>query len=359
VRWLTGSAALAVCLLVLVVPAAAASTVTIGSDNLNSESPDTSPNCDSHGCTEALVQLTGQQITAPCAGTITSWSVNAYTFGGVMNDDVELRVLVPGTAGAFAAAGTSAPIVVTTTDAVHTAATDLPVAAGDYIALQVPDNRVFSEYGENSSAMGGIWDPPLIDGAAASAPDGTGGFEVLISAVVACTEELSVTNAEPAGGVVKSVVGSIDCGSTCSSGYPSGTVVSLSATPDAGYVFSGWTGACTGTGPCSITMNTAESVTAAFAVALPGTKITAASITAKRGKARFAFKAVGIATGFQCALAKVPKKGRGKPHASYGSCRSPKSYSRLRAGSYEFFVRAVNAAGVDPSPATWKFKISG
>ncbi len=357
--WSAGSAALVFCLFALLVPVATASTVTIGSDNLNSETPDTSPTCDSHGCTEALVQLTGQQITAPCAGTITSWSVNAYTFGGVISDDVELRVLVPGSGGAFGAVGTSAPIVVTATDAVHTAATDLPVAAGDYIALQVPDDRVFSEYGENSSAMGSIWDPSLVDGAAASVPDGTGGFEVLINAVVACTEQLSVTNAEPADRVVKSVDGSVDCGSACSSGYPSGTAVTLNATPNAGYVFKGWTGACTGTASCSITMNSAESVTAAFAVTLPGTKITAASITAKRGKARFAFKAVGVATGFQCALAKVPKKSRGTPHASYGSCRSPKSYSRLGVGSYEFFVRAVNAAGVDRSPATWKFKISG
>jgi len=50
-----------------------------------------------------------------------------------------------------------------------------------------------------------------------------------------------------------------------SSGYEAaGTSVSLTATPAAGYVFTGWQGACTGTGACEVTMNGPESVTAQF-----------------------------------------------------------------------------------------------
>ncbi len=49
--------------------------------------------------------------------------------------------------------------------------------------------------------------------------------------------------------------------------YDSGTVVSVSATPDAGYVFTGWGGDATGTAnPSSITMDKNKSITAHFAV---------------------------------------------------------------------------------------------
>ncbi|WP_272946193.1 chitobiase/beta-hexosaminidase C-terminal domain-containing protein [Geobacter sp. OR-1] len=57
----------------------------------------------------------------------------------------------------------------------------------------------------------------------------------------------------------------IDCSGTCSQDYTSGTVVQLTAAPAATDVFSGWSGGCTGTGTCSITMNSANAITATFA----------------------------------------------------------------------------------------------
>jgi Divergent InlB B-repeat domain len=56
----------------------------------------------------------------------------------------------------------------------------------------------------------------------------------------------------------------INCGATCSAGYPSGTLVTLAATPGAGWAFVGWGGACTGFGICTVTMDAAKSVTAIF-----------------------------------------------------------------------------------------------
>ena len=38
----------------------------------------------------------------------------------------------------------------------------------------------------------------------------------------------------------------------------------LTATPDAGSVFTGWTGDCTGTGTCTLTMSADHTVTATF-----------------------------------------------------------------------------------------------
>lgn len=66
------------------------------------------------------------------------------------------------------------------------------------------------------------------------------------------------------GTVVSSPVG-INCGADCTENYASGTVVMLTATPDAGFVFNGWSGACTGTSTCQVTMTQARDVTATFA----------------------------------------------------------------------------------------------
>jgi List-Bact-rpt repeat protein len=67
-----------------------------------------------------------------------------------------------------------------------------------------------------------------------------------------------------AGSVSSSPAG-ISCGSDCSEAYANGTSVSLTASPASGSIFSGWGGACAGTGACTVTMTTARNVTATFA----------------------------------------------------------------------------------------------
>jgi uncharacterized repeat protein (TIGR02543 family) len=46
--------------------------------------------------------------------------------------------------------------------------------------------------------------------------------------------------------------------------YDEGTVVDVTASPNSGYAFDHWSGACTGTGACQVTMNADRSVTAHF-----------------------------------------------------------------------------------------------
>jgi len=65
-------------------------------------------------------------------------------------------------------------------------------------------------------------------------------------------------------GNVKSRPGGIACGKDCSQVYPAGTVVTLVATPGKNAEFVGWGGACSGTGPCSLTLGAAKSVSATF-----------------------------------------------------------------------------------------------
>jgi YVTN family beta-propeller protein len=54
----------------------------------------------------------------------------------------------------------------------------------------------------------------------------------------------------------------------CSQAYSQGSVVNLTATPSAGSIFYGWSGACTGSGACSVTMSAAQTVTANFTSAV-------------------------------------------------------------------------------------------
>ena len=69
-----------------------------------------------------------------------------------------------------------------------------------------------------------------------------------------------------AGSGTGSVSGSgIACPPTCTRSYPGGTNITLSAAPAAdGSTFEGWSGACTGTGDCSLTMASNRAVTATF-----------------------------------------------------------------------------------------------
>jgi subtilisin family serine protease len=79
---------------------------------------------------------------------------------------------------------------------------------------------------------------------------------------------LTVTKAGTGSGTVKGDVGTLDCGSTCSSGYTVGTVVKLTATAANDSTFTGWGGACTGTGECAVNMSAVRGVTATFAARL-------------------------------------------------------------------------------------------
>src|SRR2546422_888878 len=76
---------------------------------------------------------------------------------------------------------------------------------------------------------------------------------------------LVVVRAGSGSGTVTSTPAGITCGAGCSAPYASGTAVTLTATPAAGSVFTGWSGGvCTGTGACSVTLTAATTVTATF-----------------------------------------------------------------------------------------------
>jgi len=76
---------------------------------------------------------------------------------------------------------------------------------------------------------------------------------------------ITLTVTKSGTGTVTSTPLGIDCGSDCTENYNYNTSVTLTATPDSGYYFVGWTGDCTGTAmDCTVVMDRAKSVNAQF-----------------------------------------------------------------------------------------------
>jgi hypothetical protein len=93
----------------------------------------------------------------------------------------------------------------------------------------------------------------------------TGNGSVTVTATFAVPSTYTLTVNKSGPGTVSSSPGGISCGSTCSASYAGGSVVTLKAVPREGAHFDGWSGGgCSGTGTCTVTLNTAMSVTAGF-----------------------------------------------------------------------------------------------
>ena len=130
---------------------------------------------------------------------------------------------------------------------------------------------------------------------------GTGNGSDLTFATLFCpTFPCTVSKTGTGSGTIASVPTGIDCGSDCTESYAGGTSVTLTATPAAGSKFAGWSGACTGTGSCTVTMSAAKSVAATF-TALPKYTLT----VVKSGTGTVTSDPAGIACGSDCSEAYI------------------------------------------------------
>jgi hypothetical protein len=116
---------------------------------------------------------------------------------------------------------------------------------------------------------------------------------------------VTLTVALSGAGTVTSSPTGISCGAICSNSFPTGTLVTLTASPSAGSIFAGWIGAgCSGTGTCAVTMNAAQSVTATFNSA-PASLSLAVSL-AGTGTGTVTSSPAGISCGSTCGSSFTP-----------------------------------------------------
>ncbi|MCE7005673.1 PKD domain-containing protein [Kibdelosporangium philippinense] len=139
--------------------------------------------------------------------------------------------------------------------------------------------RVEWTFGDGTRAEGGTVDHAWADAQTylvsvrVEMPDGrTGAGSTNVAVSDIPKARLTVTAGE--GGSVASEDGNLKCPakSTCTYDYNEGATVRLNATAAQDYQFSGWSNACTGTGPCTVEMSSARAVSAAY-------KATIANIT--------------------------------------------------------------------------------
>ncbi|MDX6436890.1 MAG: hypothetical protein QOK34_1724 [Gaiellaceae bacterium] len=113
------------------------------------------------------------------------------------------------------------------------------------------------------------------------------------------------------------------CSGSCDYPKAVGTPYALTPQPDNGWRFVGWGGSCTGTGACSVTMDTERSVTATFAPALVKVTVKIVGTGRVKGLLRGGGACTrtctrSIAAGTKMRLTAIP--GKGWRFASWTGC---------------------------------------
>jgi large repetitive protein len=96
----------------------------------------------------------------------------------------------------------------------------------------------------------------------------------------------------------------------------------------------------------SIGVSTCSSGITYSNIPAPDTSLNA-RVRKRKHKATFTFGSSDPSATFMCKLDK----------RALAPCTSPVTFKKLRKGRHTFTVEAVNAAGADPSPATFSFKL--
>lgn len=168
---------------------------------------------------------------------------------------------------------------------------------------------------------------------------------------------LEVARVGTGQGTVTSAPAGIACGASCAAKFTAGQTIELTASPAPGSTFTGWSGACTGTGTCRVTVDQGRDVAATFTANIaptpqpPAPTAPTVTITSKPAKrtanrtATFRFRVSVPGSSFACRL-----NGKG-----WQRCSSPRTYRNLKRGRNHTFQVRATSDGMTGSAALYRW----
>jgi hypothetical protein len=177
-----------------------------------------------------------------------------------------------GTFGPIPVFGAKSPsLVAAITDLNRDGYSDLAIAVSSLTASFGDGHGAFQSITFNNLGLGFTASIAAADINGDNFPDviATRASDNTISVLLNTTQPVAVVNVTLSGngsGTVTSNPAGVSCPDAgwCSAPFDLGTAVSLTAAASAGSTFGGWSGDCTGTGACNVTLNTDQNMTANF-----------------------------------------------------------------------------------------------
>ena len=123
---------------------------------------------------------------------------------------------------------------------------------------EVEVEEFVTQFFDDAASAGGATAVSVLPGSTSS------GIDASLAPAPGRLDSVTVAPTGSGSGAITSTPAGIDCGATCAEDFETRKTITLHAEPAPGSTFTGWSGACTGTGPCQVRLTAAAEVSATF-----------------------------------------------------------------------------------------------